>query len=66
MWLHAMGIEPDTEELPIPQDNDEEEDPFEGTEFDSDPDVGIADEGETGNEIGPQQYTSCQENTNNE
>ena len=47
-----MGVKPDVEELPIPQDNNEEEDPFEGTEFDGDPDVGIANEGETGNEIG--------------
>ena len=51
-WLHTMGIEPDMEELPTPQDNDEEEDPFEGTEFNGNPDVGIANEGETGNEIG--------------
>ena len=38
-----MGTKPDVEELPTPQDNNEEEDPFEGMEFNSAPDVGIVD-----------------------
>ncbi len=47
--LHAMGVEPDSEEANGTPDNDET--PFEGIDFNGEPDVGIADEGEN-EEIG--------------
>jgi hypothetical protein len=47
--LHAMGVEPDSEEANDTPGNDET--PFEGIDFDGEPDVGIADEGEN-EEIG--------------
>ena len=47
--LHAMGVEPDSKEANDARGNDET--PFEGIDFDGEPDVGIADEGEN-EEIG--------------
>jgi hypothetical protein len=47
--LHTMGVEPDSEEANDALGNNET--PFEGVDFDGEPDIGITDEGEN-EEIG--------------